>query len=826
VLRLRLISIAVVICAFCFFITPTYADNKSPAFDKEIKKLSKISNKLESIDNKLEKIIDNWQLDGRGENAVAGKLGSVTNRLDALTTELERVLSKLPENPVLMSRELRLAMLDVGNQAESIMENVTAASRILSEDDFEIHQSLYDVKIAAKLLNGHLFYYLPIILGVDKVIPVRFVQIHSCFLDDPTCVPHMDRNAIQHTIDGLNEVYRSCGIAFWAKSVERYRAPVFGNTNPALFDEDWICPWGLARDELGQVFDIPPVPSPGLTPPRKPLGWVRYMSTRFSDTSEILVWLFERESLVSRQQDHHSSSTFPSSGRAVILNANNLNDLIRVRTNPSHLVHELGHFFGLPHSWEVPAGYNPQTGEPLQWADYWDLVYCESSQIFFPNRAVAEATNCDFRPIEHNLDYDPCNGNCVGCAASNCVVMNDLNYPCFPTDPRYDGDSDMDCTIGNSIFPSGDSWIRGLTFPLGQPESPPNSYAFGVNAMGYLSRGKTDWRTPYRFSESQIEIMKLHLTYNMPYRGDTYPDGLHSARADLGEFIDDYIWWSNGDFTFSREQKPIMIQNYVPISGDFDANGYDDIFWYQPGPGFDTVWWSNGNRTWTDGPPLPVNNVYTPVAGDFDGNGTTDIIWYVPGPATDPVWWFNLTSRSYQPDTLDIGREYIPVVGDFDMDGDDDILWYEASTGFANVWWAQGDKTFLHDNNWWVGQGYIPVAGDFACNGRESIFWYRQGYGVDTVWWYFAEGGNVWIKQDDEHVQVNGWYRPVAGDFDGDGCTDILWDMLGTTNDLVWKGDPLVGFEQITISAYDNFTPIVGNFDNDNKSDIFWYDSH
>ena len=36
-------------------------------------------------------------------------------------------------------------------------------------------------------------------------------------------------------------------------------------------------------------------------------------------------------------------------------------------------------------------------------------------------------------------------------------------------------------------------------------------------------------------------------------------------------------------------------------------------------------------------------------------------------------------------------------------------------------------------------------------------------------------------------VSVNGQYRPVAGDFDGDGRTEILWYAPGSTADYLWE---------------------------------------
>lgn len=81
---------------------------------------------------------------------------------------------------------------------------------------------------------------------------------------------------------------------------------------------------------------------------------------------------------------------------------------------------------------------------------------------------------------------------------------------------------------------------------------------------------------------------------------------------------------------------------YHPITGDFDADGDDDILWYRPaaelegGPSW--LWFFDGASI--DPRPLEIRGDYIPYAEDFDGDGCTDILWYDPvSPASgSPVW--------------------------------------------------------------------------------------------------------------------------------------------------------------------------------------------
>ena len=129
--------------------------------------------------------------------------------------------------------------------------------------------------------------------------------------------------------------------------------------------------------------------------------------------------------------------------------------------------------------------------------------------------------------------------------------------------------------------------------------------------------------TPGYFSDSHRKLIRAHVSNESL-----------SNRKELGTNSDSYLWWANGDLSFAREKKPVSTQTFIPVVGDFDGNGLDDIFWYQPGTAFDVMWLSNMDRTWRE-KSFTANEVAVPVAGDFDGNGTPGYPLVYP-PCTDP----------------------------------------------------------------------------------------------------------------------------------------------------------------------------------------------
>src|SRR3546814_4516621 len=65
---------------------------------------------------------------------------------------------------------------------------------------------------------------------------------------------------------------------------------------------------------------------------------------------------------------------------------------------------------------------------------------------------------------------------------------------------------------------------------------------------------------------------------------------------------------------------------------------------------------------------------------------------------------------------------------------------------------------------------FDPVAGDYDGNGATNVLWYAPGPAADRLWSFVPGGSHASTE-----ARVNGTYAPVAGDFDGNGLDDILW---------------------------------------------------
>jgi hypothetical protein len=69
---------------------------------------------------------------------------------------------------------------------------------------------------------------------------------------------------------------------------------------------------------------------------------------------------------------------------------------------------------------------------------------------------------------------------------------------------------------------------------------------------------------------------------------------------------------------------------------------------------------------------------------------------------------------------------------------------------------------------------------------------------------------------------VNGAYRPVALDGDGDGDDELLWYAPGTAGDFRWSGLPSSKTET-ALDVDGDYLPVVGDYDGDGRDDVAWY---
>jgi hypothetical protein len=228
---------------------------------------------------------------------------------------------------------------------------------------------------------------------------------------------------------------------------------------------------------------------------------------------------------------------------------------------------------------------------------------------------------------------------------------------------------------------------------------------------------------------------------------------------------------------------------YAGFSGDFNADGRQDILWRNFDNGSVWIWLMNGTAIQAAAPVANIPLSWKIVGvGNFDGNGNRDIVWYNASIGQIAIWTMNgfTETGSYQLQAPAGGPGEWDIVGiaDFDRTGLSDILWRDIYTGDIEMWKSVSPFQFASIQIGSLPSSWVVAGtGDIEGNGRPDIIWQNLVTGAVYVW----QLRNDQLSQEVNLGTYSLNYRVAGiGDFNGDGEQDILWRNFATGDVWVW----------------------------------------
>ncbi|NOJ82238.1 FG-GAP repeat domain-containing protein [Myxococcus xanthus] len=267
---------------------------------------------------------------------------------------------------------------------------------------------------------------------------------------------------------------------------------------------------------------------------------------------------------------------------------------------------------------------------------------------------------------------------------------------------------------------------------------------------------------------------------------------------------------------------------------DFNGDGYSDLFLQNPQTGDVEIRFGRSGMgplhfsaasqdVWL------TNRKY--VTGDFNGDGYTDLfLYYVPsgeveiryGQAGYSPFLFSVSSQQ----VWGMGLEFVP--GDFNGDGKTDVFIHNSVTGHVETRFGSSQMGALQSSSvtqhsWTLGLKYVP--GDYNGDGFTDLFLYYPAGAVEIRYGRSGLGPFLFIPSSQQ--TWNPGMDFTSGDFNGDGRSDLLIrDPFGNNVEIRygWEGmgalvlKPESRWALTTDSVY-----LVGDFNGDGRSDYFIY---
>ena len=320
-----------------------------------------------------------------------------------------------------------------------------------------------------------------------------------------------------------------------------------------------------------------------------------------------------------------------------------------------------------------------------------------------------------------------------------------------------------------------------------------------------------------------------------------------------------YVSLSNGDGTFNLlpnvQTWPIAGWSaFKTLTGDLNGDGRTDLIWNATTASANATYvgLSNGDGTFNLLPnaqtwPISGWSAFKTLTGDLNGDGRTDLIWNATTASANATYiglskgdgTFNLLPNA-QTWPISGWSAFKTLTGDLNGDGRTDLIW-NANTASANATYvglSNGDGTFnlLPNAQTWPISGWSAfktLTGDLNGDGRTDLIWNATTVSGNTSYIGLSNGdGTLNLLPNFQTWPIAGWstFNTFTGDFNGDGLTDLLWNVLSNTANTFYVGlsngdgtlKLITQFQTWGIPGWVGYQTLTGELNGDGMLDLIW----
>jgi hypothetical protein len=218
---------------------------------------------------------------------------------------------------------------------------------------------------------------------------------------------------------------------------------------------------------------------------------------------------------------------------------------------------------------------------------------------------------------------------------------------------------------------------------------------------------------------------------------------------------------------------------------------------------------------------------------DFNGDGISDAVWQSKTTRSLAIWTFrgNTVTSTQWLDTLAPADPAWKIAGSGDVNGDGfaDLVWQNSSDGSIALWIMRGTLfvtgalvNYSPVNTAWHIRGVADVNRD----GKADILWQHDD-GWLAVWLMNGFNATAGLLLSVPRMTDSNWVIAGAGDVNGDGMADLVWQNKANRMLGVWllDGAAVIGQSGLSIPAVSSLNwkiHGVGDVSGDGKADLLW----